>query len=268
MIETLLLFAGGAIAALLVAQWLSGLLVSSMSVQEIQGISADLDGRALLFNFVVALAAGILAALFPALRIQRQEIVTSLKDLGSSTSSSTAAVRLRRALIVAEVAMAVLLLTAAGLFAKTLSNLRHVDLGREVEQIMSFTIEPAKNGYTPQRTAALLTRIRESLAQQPGVSSVSLASIAAFNDDIASSNFSFEGYQAGEDENTHLSQNWIAPDYFSTFGMRMVRGREFNQADIDGTKKVAIISESAAQRFFRGRDPIGAHIAIPRSSAS
>jgi putative ABC transport system permease protein len=262
MVETLLLFAGGAIAALLVAQWLSGLLVSSMSMQEIEGISADLNGRALLFNFVVALAAGILAALFPALRVQRQEIVTSLKDLGSSTSSSTAAVRLRRALIVAEVAVAVLLLTAAGLFAKTLSNLRHVDLGREVEHIVSFTIEPGLNGYDPQRTAALLTRIRESLVQQPGVSSVSLASIAAFNDDSASSNYSFEGYRPVEDENTHLSQNWIAPDYFLTFGMRIVRGREFNQADIEGTKKVAIISESAAQRFFPGRDPIGAHIAI------
>jgi len=262
MIETLLLFAGGAVAALLVAQWLSGLLVSSMSVQEIEGISADLNGRALLFNFVVAFAAGILAALFPALRVQRQEIVTSLKDLGSSTSSSTAAVRLRRALIVAEVAVAVLLLTAAGLFAKTLSNLQHVDLGREVENIVSFTIEPAKNGYNPQRTAALLTRIRESLAQQPGVSSVSLAGIAAFNDDTSSSNFSFEGYQATEGENTHLSQNWIAPDYFRTFGMKVIRGREFNQADIDGTKKVTIISESAAQRFFAGRDPIGAHIAL------
>jgi predicted permease len=118
------------------------------------------------------------------------------------------------------------------------------------------------NGYDPQRTIALVDDIRESLAASAGVQSVSAAVIAIFTDSNSSANATMEGYQAGEDEDVDIAQNWVGPDYFTTVGIPLLRGREFTRADNAKSGKVAIINETMAQRFFPDGNAVGKKFAF------
>jgi predicted permease len=259
--ESLLVSLGGGLAGLVVASWsLSGLVSSIPESTGMLGIHEQLDLRVLAFALGLSLLTGIFFGLAPALRSTRAELQTTLKDQGTSVSASVANVRLRKALIVSQVALTAVLLTSAGMFARSMVNLRREKLGVRTEHVLQFTLAPELNRYSPAQSIALFDRMREGMAALPGVRGVSAAEIQVFADSDSSSNFTVEGYTPTENEEMHFQRNSIGPNFFSTMGIPLLAGREFSNADAASAPPVAIINETLQQRCFKGREAIGSHV--------
>jgi predicted permease len=149
------------------------------------------------------------------------------------------------------------LLVTAGLFARSLYNLRKVDVGIRTDRIIAFSIAPELNSYAPARSAAFFDQMQEAISGLPGVEMVSCAQLGVFSGNSMGSNFSYEGYTPSEGEDTHAFQNNIGPGYFATMGVPLVSGREFTRQDTAQSQKVAIISESVARAYFGESSPVG-----------
>ncbi|MEK6301902.1 MAG: ABC transporter permease [Acidobacteriota bacterium] len=258
---TLSLIGGG--AGILVASWTIALLVGAIPDSVgITGLSSKLDLRLLAFALILSIATGLLFGLLPAIKATRLNLEATLREQGSSVSGALSQVRFRKALVVSQVVLTTVLLVGAGLFARSLNNLKTLDLGMRPDNLIAFSVEPELNGYTPERTIALFDQLHQNLSSQAGVDAVSAAVIPVFTNSNSSSNITVEGYEAGEDEEMHLGQNWIGPGYFSTMGIPLLGGRELTTSDTSNSPKVAVINEAMKRRFFADRDPIGLRFAF------
>jgi predicted permease len=204
----------------------------------------------------------VLFGLTPALRATRTDLQTTLKDQGANVSGGKSNVRLRKWLLVSQVALTVVLLAGAGFFARSLMNLEWQDLGVRTDHVIEFSISPDLNRYSPAQTIKLADRIREAVAALPGVRSVSAAELGVLAGNSAGSDMAAEGYVPQEDEDTHVRENWVGPDYFATVETPLLAGREFKPTDTPTSPKVAIVTEGIARRFFGGRNPVGLHLGI------
>src|SRR5262249_28499734 len=176
-------------------------------------ISGSLDARVLTFTLLLSLATGLLFGLVPALRSTRPNLAPTLKDqVGAVVGGG--GVRLRKALVVAQVTISVLLLIGAGLFIRSLRNLRQLDLGLRTENMIAFNVSPYLSGYTPDRVAPLYKTLVERLKSQPGVSAVAFASVGVLEDNEWDSTLTVEGYRANPDEIVNPHCNSVSPDYF------------------------------------------------------
>ena len=211
----------------------------------------------LLYAVAATLLSGIFFGVLPAWRVTRNSVTDVIKDQGSTSSASVGHVRFRKILVAGQVAFTLLLLAGAALFTKTLWNLRNVDLGLHIEHVISFTIAPSLNGYDNPRTVHLVDDLRGRLAALPGVRSVTSSELGAFQGDTEGSNITAEGNAPVPEDLQTVNIVSTGPNYFSTFRVPLVSGREFTEADKAGAPKVAVISEAVAKRFFPGRDPVG-----------
>ncbi|HEV2288783.1 MAG TPA: ABC transporter permease [Candidatus Acidoferrales bacterium] len=260
--ESLLIGVAGGVAGLAFASWCLNTMVSAIpSDAGMTGLTAQLDPRVLWFAAGITIVTSVLFGLAPALRATRVNLQTTLKDQGSSVSEGRTNIRLRKVLIVAQVALTAVLLAGAGLLARTLTNLEHANLGVRTDNILQFSVEPDLNGDKPPQTLALGQQARQAIAALPGVRSVTISEQQIFANDDNSSNITPEGYTVGPDENTNVFWAYISPNYFSTMGIPLVAGREFTDADTTASHKVIIINQTLAKRFFAGRNPVGMHIA-------
>ncbi|MHB8640240.1 MAG: ABC transporter permease, partial [Candidatus Acidiferrales bacterium] len=260
--ESLLIGVAGGAAGLAVASWCLTTMVGAIPAGiGMTGMQAGLDLRVLWFALALTIVTSVLFGLAPAMRATRVNLQTTLKDQGSSVSEGRSNVRLRKILIVAQVALTVVLLAGAGLLARTLTNLERTNLGVQTSHVLQFSVEPELNGDSPARTLAFANNARREIAALPGVRSVTASVMSIFGNDDSSSNITPEGYAMHPDEDTNVRMNWIGPNYFSTLGIPLVAGREFSDADTAKSEKVVIINEKLARRFFAGRNPIGLDIA-------
>src|SRR5882762_1076601 len=265
--ESLLIAIAGGAAGIALARWcLNALMAAIPPGQGMLGFVRSPDLRVLWFAIVLTLATTILFGLAPAMRATRLDLQSTLKDQGSSVSSGGSSIRLRKALIVSQVALTAVLLAGAGLFARTLANLEHANLGVKTSHVLQFSVAPDFNGSTPTQTLAFADRARNEIAALPGVRSVSISTTEIFANDDYVSNFTPEGYvpqpghvpQPGDD--TDAMYDYIGPNFFSTMVIPLIAGREFSEADTATSSKVCIINEKLAQRSFAGRNPIGLHM--------
>lgn len=257
-VESLVLSVAGGLLGLLVATWtITGLMGWMPEEAGLNGLSTDLDQKMMLFNFGLSLLTGLIFGIVPALKSTGANLATALKDQGRNASTGIRHAGLRKGLVVAEIALTVVLLVAAGLFARSLYNLRNVDVGLRTQSLIAFSIAPELNGYNPARTIDLIGRLQESIATLPGVESASAAQVPLFADSSRGSNITVEGYTAAEGEDMDASRNSVTPDYFSTMGVPLIAGREFTRADTAQSQKVSIINESLAHRFFGETNPVG-----------
>jgi len=259
--ENLLLALLGGAAGLLVASWTLAILVQAMheGVGAL-GLESRLDPRVLGFAMGLSLLTAVVFGLAPALRATRTDLHSTLKNLGGSLSHHLSSVRLREALIVGQVALTAVLLTAAGLFTRSLLNLKNTNLGLRTDHVVEFTIAPELNRYSPPRAIAFVDRLRQSIATLPGVTSVSAASIPILSNSDWGSSVTIEGYTARENEDMHVWRNDVGPNYFATMKTPLLSGREFRDSDNAGTAKVAIVNATFLRRFLPGRNPLGLHI--------
>jgi predicted permease len=169
--------------------------------------------------------------------------------------------------VTAQVALTLVLLVGAGLFARTLRNLGRVELGLKPDGIVGFAVSPASNGYAADRTAQLARRLTESLSGIPGVSSVSAAELPTLANSDYSTNAKLSTDPPGPRVSRRTYRNFVGPAYFSTLGVPLVAGREFRWDDDIRAPKVAILNETAAHDYFPGRSAIGERLAMGTSDA-
>ena len=260
LIESLMLSLAGGTVGLLVAVWgIDTLTRIALSGNGIEGLSANLDPRILTFNFAVAVGAGILFGIAPALRFSGSDINVVLRDQDRSATSGASHVRIRKVFVAAQMALTVLLLSGAALLTQTLWNLRKVDLGVKADHVIQFTVSPSLNGYTPARTLAFTNQLTEALAALPGVRGVSAAQIALLIGTDNNGGVEIEGkVRSGDPEEQRVSRNRVGPQFFSTLGVPLLAGREFSPSDTADSPKVAIVNQTFVRQYLSDRNPVGA----------
>ncbi len=232
------------------------------------GFSAAPDARVLLFNFAVAIVTGLVFGLVPALQTSRPDVGRTLKDQARSVAG-TGHARVRKSLVVAQVTLSLLLLIAAGLFIRSLRNLRESGTGIQASNLISFTVDPSLNGYTGARSIAFFRDLNRNLGATPGVQSAALATNAILANQEWDSTVNVEGYTSKPGEDMNPNFNCVSPGYFATLGVPLIEGRDFDRRDT-GTlthkgipfpvPNVIIINQKMAKYFFGDRSPIGRHI--------
>src|SRR6185436_6590161 len=167
----------------------------------------------------------------------------------------------RLVLATAQITLSMALLVMAGLFTRSLMNISRIDLGLQVDRLVTFSIAPQLNGYKPDQTRAFFISAEEKLAALPGVTDVTASTVALLAGNNYGSNVSVQGFQGGPDVDTHANFNQIGPGYFRTTGVAMRAGREFTDADVLGAPKVAIVNEAFVKKFNLGNDAVGKFMA-------
>jgi predicted permease len=233
-----------------------------------QALTSSPDVRVLGFAFALSLATGILFGLAPALQATRLAIAPTLKDQASNVSAGGGQARLRMALVASQVALSLVLLVGAGLFARSVFNLQAVDPGFKTSNLMSFSIDPSLNGYPQPRIRELFDRLEDSLAQLPGVMAASEAEIAPLSGNGASSTVKVEGYKPKPEEDMNPMVNWVGPGYFSALGIPLISGREFTRRDGVDAPKVGVINQTMARYFFGNENPIGRHFGFGQNATT
>ena len=268
--ESLLLAGAGGLLGLLLAQGGTGMLLKVMSVESNPvSFSVAPDSRVLLFTTAVALLTGIVFGLAPALRSSRTDLAVSLKGTAGTVAGSPSRQRLNQALVVTQVALSLVLLIGAGLFVRTLRNLKGMDMGFNRENVVLFSLESAER-VDAARRAVLYKELLTRLETSPGVRSASVYNFGLLSGNGWTDKFVAEGQVAGADEDLFCHGMWIGPGFFETLGITLVSGRDFNPQDEPtvgatnaSSRRVVIINETLARRYFPGIDPLGKRIYSP-----
>jgi predicted permease len=255
-------FGGGAMGGLL-GTWLMRILTPIVgSNTGIQGLTERLDPSVLIFAIGATLFSGVFFGLIPAWRVTRLGVSDVIKDQGSTSSASVSHVGFRKVLVAGQVAFTLLLLAGAGLFVRSLWNLRNQDLGLKTDNVITFSVQPSLNGYDTPGSIALYDQMRARLAAMPGVRAVGSGDVPTLSGDDEGSNITAEGGVQIPEELQDVDRVAVSPNYFSTLGIPLLSGRELTEADGATAPKVALVSESMAKRFFPGRNPLGMHFAF------
>ena len=222
------------------------------------------DGTVLLFALAVSIASGLAAALVPALEASKPDLGVTLKEADETRAVAGAGGRVRSALVVAEIAVAMIVLVAAGLMIRSFLSLKDVEPGFDSEGVLSFHLYLSPQKY-PERHLydQLYQRLLSRLGQVPGVTRV-----AAVNDlPLGSRQFaveaSFDGYESGPGEPKPLV-DWrpASPGYFSTLGIPLLSGRDFESFDDAESQPVAIVDRRLAERFWPGQEAVGRRLKL------
>jgi predicted permease len=257
MSESLLLsLAGGAVGLLLAAWGIPFLL--ALSPQHLPRINAiDLNWRALGFTLLVSILTIALFGLAPALKVANPDLVESLKEGGKTSTASVGRNRLRAALVVGEIAVAIVLLVGAGLLINSFIRLNRVELGFNPENVLSASLDFSPLKYpTGNERIAFVEQAKERIRNLPGVRSVSFTSSLPFIGGVYSS-FGIKGQPEDAHNNDLVPVSTITPDYFEAMGIPLLRGRPFADADDKSSAGAAIINEVFARRFFPNENPMG-----------
>jgi predicted permease len=256
--ESALLATLGGLASLVVAFWTLQLIGAILPADAAAMVRLELSPEVVLFTAAVSLATGLFFGLYPALHATRPDLVTVLRAASGQPSGARAAARFRAGLVTAQIALSMALLVAAGLFVKSLVNVSRVDLGLNEENILTFGISPALNGYDNDRSLALFERALEELAAIPGVTRVTGALVPILSGNNWGSSVKVEGFESGPDVDSNARFNKVGPGYFRTLGVSLLAGRELTAADTEGAPKVAIVNQAFAEKFgLGGREAIG-----------
>jgi len=260
--EGLLLALCGGLVALPVATWISGAIVSLLDAGPTPfAIDVALDARTLAFALAVAALTGVGFSLLPAIRT-----TSGATALAPALRTSEAATPRRRfapaghVLVSSQIALCVLLLVASGLLARSLLNLRTLDAGFDREQVILADLNTGGSDFSPERRLRLYDALSERLRHLPGVESVAAAARTPID---LSSRFQKIVVHGVERPGVQgVSPNVVAPDYFRTLGIRLVRGRLFGDDDRSDQPPVAVVSESLARFYFGDENPLGRTIAL------
>jgi putative ABC transport system permease protein len=260
--ESLLLALLGGVLGTLGAMWGVELLVKLAPADIPRLDQVVVDGRVLGWTMFISLLTGVLCGLGPAWQSARLNLNATLKDGGRGTTENAGWRRWRNALVVAELALAVLLLIGSGLLLKSLWRLQQVDLGVNTERVLTTYVElPGQRYSQPQQLLNFYDQVLEKARALPGVRSVALSNslppdITEFSDD-----FFIEGRPLDPQQIPPIATMIrVSPDYFGTLGIGVSRGRAFTNSDTANSLLVALVSETAARRFFPNEDPVGKRI--------
>jgi len=265
--ESVMLSGAGGLLGVLVAYFGADALVRVMtSGRPLMGfpqpveIPVQPDLNVLLFTAGVALLTGLLFGLAPARNAFASAPATSLREIGRAGDSRFSRI-FGKALVVAQVALSVVLLSTAGLFVRHLTNLRGIDLGFRRDHVLLVTLDPARSGYNGERLAVAYKELLGRLETIPGVRAATLCGATPISGAGASSFVVAEGHQEAPEARRYVGLNWVAPKYFATMETPLLAGRDFNFQD-SGIPAVAIVNQAMARYYFGNANPIGKHFTL------
>jgi putative ABC transport system permease protein len=223
-----------------------------------------LDGRVVLFALGLAVLTGLGFGLVPALRASRPNLNASMKEGGAGASSGGSRSRLRSALVVAEVAVATMLLGGAGLLIRSFLQMQRVDTGFDSTNVVTAWLPVAQQRYpTPESFNGYLDRLEGAIRAVPGVRDAAFTSCLPLEGWGYGMPFQIVGAKVADMANRpDCFVKMISPSYFRTIGMRLVRGRPLNEHDVKGAQPAIVINESMAKKFFKGTDAIGKQVSV------
>ena len=266
--ESIVLSLIGGAAGLLLARG-GTIFLSEFLAQSSTPVQIAPDLRALCFTLIVSLITGTLCGLFPALRSSQLDLVTAMKNQSSVAPGSSHA-RLQPLFVIAQVSLSVMLLTGAGLFLRTLHNLRAVDFGFQRDHLVCLALDFGRLQPDRARRDALLRRLLIELETAPGVRDVSIGGAGMLSGNGLSMDVAVDGYTPAPEEEMRTSAVLAGPRFFETLQVPLLRGRAFTPADEPPPTSagepshaiVAIIGEAMARRFFGNSDPVGRHFIV------
>ncbi len=264
LVEALLLSMGGGLLGLALAAVAlrAGLSFLPETLPRISAIGLDL--RVVGFALMLALLTGLLCGVIPAIASARTSVNEALKEGGRTGSSGSGHARLRSALVIAELAVALVLLTASGLLLRSFEKMRSVDMGfRTDHALTAFYGLPQKQYSSQGAIDSFNTELLRKLGQLPGVQAVGVTTLLPNSGGDNSNAFVPEGYAASKGAPLNLAwSSQVMGHYFQAAGIPLLRGRDFNEADRAGSQLVVIVNRTLAEKYWPGQDPIGRHIKI------
>jgi putative ABC transport system permease protein len=266
-IESVLLAGAGGVLGLLVASWaLRGLIaLAPARIPRIDTVSIDLN--VVLVTALVSAAAALIFGLIPAIQITRGNTFAAVKEGGPGRTADVRAERARGVLVAAEVAMATVLLIGAGLLVQSVVRLLNVPVGFATDNLLTARVvlprpnDTSRAAYLdPARRVAFYRETQRRIAALPGVDRVAMSSQIPMGGFNAPLFIELDGQDTESGRQPVVHHFQVSPGYFETMGIRILRGRGFTEFDRAGGEEVAIVSETAARVFWKGRDPIGERV--------
>jgi len=251
--EALLLAAAGGALGVLVGYWGRRLLPGP------PGLLPPMDWRVLAFVAAVTLVTGVLFGIAPALRATGGNVSAALKQNSRSATASKSL--LAKTLLVVQVAVSLVLLVGAGLFIRTLHNLRNVDVGFNAQNLLLFRVQPSLNRYDAARSLELFRQLFERIGAVPGVRAVAYTNPTLLSGSVSSTSIFVRGrtYANPREDRPSINRLNVSPNFFETLGIPIAAGRGFNASDGATAPKVVLINETAAKKYFPNENPIGQH---------
>ncbi len=258
LVESLTLsFAGGVVGLFLAFVLTRGLLALIPNGTQPLLVSPRPDTRILVFTVVLTFLTGIIFGLLPALRASRPDPWITLKDTMGSIAGTGGSLFLRKGLVTAQVALSFLLLFGAGLFVKSLQNLKTTDTGVALDNLIAFQVSPALSGYDNEKAVQFNRDLLEHLRTAAGVKSAAMAVVPILSGDEWDSSTAVEGHTFADGEDQQAFMNAFSPGYFETMRIPLLEGRDFRQSDLAENPTVAIVNRKFAEHFFPGKSAVG-----------
>ncbi len=255
--ESLLLSLSGGIAGLLLGYWgrnaIPHLLSSSW---ETTTMNSRFDWKIFGFTAAISIVTGLLFGLAPAWQATRTQVSSGLKDNAQSATQRNRNVT-GKAIVIIQVALSMLLLVGAGLFARTLANLNKNHLGFRPDNLLLFEIQPPRTRYAAPKDIALYRQLEERLASVPGINSITLSDTALISNSMSNSDFVPDGVPQKSKDDSSAYTIAVGQNYFSTMGIPIRSGRGFNETDTETSRLVAVVNQQLVKDFFPNVNPIG-----------
>jgi predicted permease len=258
LVESLLLSSIAGIAGVTLAWWMTRLLLELKPSNLPITLEVPLDWRVLLFSLLVSLVTGLVFGVVPALRSAQVNAAPVLKE--ESQTAGLGKSRLRNLLLIGEVAACVVLLAGATLCIRSLMHANSIDPGFETQHIAIATLDPGRLGYSPEKRDTFYRQLMEHVLALPGVKAASYVNHLPLGTSREATSAS---KHLGHDSNeVSVDVYRVAPGYFSTMGITLLRGRDFTRNEYDAQAGVVVVNDTLAQKLWPGQDPVGQRIAF------
>jgi predicted permease len=253
--ETMLLFILGGGAGLLLARALTSVIVSLLPTLPVPlDLSLALDGHTIAFTFAVSLVAALLCGLVPALQASKLDVISTLNEGAMGVASRS---RLRNVFVVSQVALSIVLVTGAGVFARALQKATSMDPGFDPYGVELASLDLSLANYTPEAGRRFVSDLADRVREIPGVQDATVAASLPTGGPSRYGHLSHPDSQSQRGRRLPAEWNVVEPRYFSTMRIPFVAGRDFGDSDRDGAQRVIIVNEEAARRYWPGQNPIG-----------
>ena len=261
--EAVILAALGGTGGLLLAYWGSSVLVAMVSGALPISLDVSPDARVLAFTLLVSCATAVVCGLLPALRAARIDPLSALK-LSGSTGGGMVRITLRRTLVVTQIAVSLVLLIVAGLFVRSLVNLKNIDMGFDPERVLLFRLSPpvAEQPLSSEARRNLYRHLLSRAETVPGVHAASASYSGPFSSETWRNVIAVQGFVPRSGVTPRTFANSISPRYFDVMRIAVLRGRGITDDDHEVAPKVAVVNETFARQFFAGASPIGKRVGL------
>jgi len=255
--ESVMLALPGALFGLLIATWAQGALFSLLPALPFPitiDLKLGLDVRVLLFTTLIALGAGVLFGLVPALQASRPELLEDLKDMSGVRSGQPGRFGVRNMLVASQVALSLVALVGAFLFVRSLGAAQRVDPGFEAKNLVTMSFDVGLQGYSREKGEVFFQEVRERVKALPGVAAVALAQGGPLQGTLLRSVF-LEG--GDPNDRTLIQVNPVGPGSFETMGIKILRGRAVGEQDRAGAPKAVVVNETMARKMWPNAEALG-----------